>query len=179
MARSEYLGSKQFNKKAKELFQRMERTLPELADIIASDIAEKAVEYAKENIEYARNMQEHSEFTPDLTKKLSKGERETGSILNETGALQESIHVVDKIFSADYVVIMIASSVPYAAYHEEGFDGIKIPGIEGDRKIPARPFMRPAVVRAINEAFRYGLESRVRKALDASARKRSWKKFFK
>lgn len=178
MARGEYLGAKQFNKRAMELFQRMERTLPEVAEMAASDIAKKAVEYAKENIEYGRNMQGHSEFTPELTSKLSDGSRNTGDILKESGMLQDSIYVVDKLFSADSVVIVIGSYMPYAAYHEEGLNNLKIPGINGDRKIPARPFMKPAVERAINEAFRYGLESRIRKALDASAKRKSWKKFF-
>lgn len=176
MGRGEYLGAKEFNKRTQELMRDIERSLPEVAELAANEIGEKAIEYAKENIDNSRNMQEHSEFTAELTEKLRGGQ--TGGILNESGMLRDSIYLVDKLFSSDSVIIVIGSYMPYAGYHEEGFT-TRIPGPGGlEKDVPARPFMKPAVERAIKEAFRSGMESRIRKALDAKIRKRSWKKFF-
>lgn len=176
MARGEYLGAKEFNKRARELFQRVENSLPEMMELVAEDIARKAVEYAKENIENEKNMDGHSEHTPQLTKNLRGGD--TGSVLQESGMLKDSIYVVDRLFSSDSVVVVIGSYMPYAGYHEEGFTS-RIPRTNAEVRVPARPFMRPAVERAIKEAFRYGLEERMKKALHAHVTKKNWKKFFK
>jgi phage gpG-like protein len=176
---SGYSGSKEFNKKMRELMERVERAIPDLADMIGSEIGKAAVEYAKENIELGRDMADHSEHTPELTEKLSRGTRQTQSVLEESGRLKESIFLVDRIVTIDGVIIVLGSNVPYAAIHEEGFSGVVIPNIKKLKSIPARPFMKPGIERAIREAFRYGLEDRVRKSLSAAASKRNWKKFFK
>lgn len=176
MARGEYLGAKEFNKKARDLFKRVENSLPEMLEIVADDIARKAVQYAKENIENQKNMEDHSEHTAKLTENLRNGE--TKNVLDESGMLKNSIYVVDRLFSSDSVVVVIGSYMPYAGYHEEGFS-TRIPRTNAIKNVPARPFMKPAVERAIKEAFRYGLEERIRKALHANITKKNWKKFFK
>jgi phage gpG-like protein len=176
MARGEYLGAKEFNKRLRELMARVENSLPELGEIVASEISQKAVQNAKNNIERGTNMEGHSEFTPELTEKLRGGGTE--NILDESGMLKDSIYVVDKLFNRDSIIVVIGSYMPYAGYHEEGFNA-KIPGVKGTEAVPARPFLKPGVEKAIKDAFSFGLEARVRRALDAKVRGRSWKKFFK
>lgn len=173
----DYLTGREFNKTISNLLDRVIASAPFIAEAAASEIAELAIEYAKENIETGRNMAAHSKYTPDLTEKLSGGTRNTNSVLEETGELKESIYVVEKLLSSDGIYIVIGSNLEYAAYHEEGFTSI-IPRINKSKTVPARPFMRPAVERAVKSSLRYGLESRIRKAFTAAMSKKSWKKFF-
>ena len=176
MARGEYLGAKEFNKRLSELMDRVIRSIPEAGDLIAEEISQKAVKYAKSNIETGANMDGHSEHTESLTKNL-RGE-ETKNVLNESGELKNSIHVVEKLFSRDSIIIVIGSDVEYASYHEEGFT-TRIPISGKEYKVSARPFLKPAVEKAIKNSFSFGLESRIRKALKAKASGKNWKKFFK
>jgi len=173
----DYLGAKEFSKSISGLFDRVISKMPLIAEAAASEIAELSVEYAKENIESGNGMAGHSQHTPDLTEKLSGGSRQTGTVLEETGALKDSIYVVEKLISSDGVYIVLGSNLEYAALHEEGFTAI-IPRINKDKRVPARPFMRPAIEKAIKHSLRYGLESRIKKAMSAAMSKRSWKKFF-
>lgn len=173
----DYLSGREFNKTISGLLDRVIASAPFIAEAAANEIAELAVEYAKENIETGRNMADHSEYTADLTEKLSGGARATNNVLDETGELKESIYVVEKLLSNDGVYIVIGSNLDYAAYHEEGFSA-RIPRLNQRKPVPARPFMRPAVERAIKSSLRYGLESRIRKAFTAALSKKSWKKFF-
>jgi phage gpG-like protein len=174
MARGEYLGAKEFSKRLRDLMDRVERTIPELGDMVAEEIAQKAVQNAKQIIENGTGMDGHSPDTPRLTENLRGGS--TQEVLDESGMLKDSIYVVDKLFFRTNVIIVIGSYMPYAQYHEEGF----ITKISKNTysEVEPRPFLKPGLEKALRDAFRLGLESRIRRALKAKVSGKNWKKFF-
>lgn len=168
------------NKRMTELMERVWGSASEIAREAAEEIGELAVEYARENIETTQNMEGHSEHTPSLTEKLSGGERQTENLLDETGEMKDSIRVEDAIFAPYGIIVELSVDVPYAEYHEMGANNITIPNQAGTFSIPARPFLKPAIIKAIKKSFASrNLESRIRKSLAAYVKKRKWRKHFK
>jgi phage gpG-like protein len=168
------------NKRISELMERVWGSAQEIAREAAEEIGELSVEYAKQNIETTQNMDGHSEHTPKLTENLSGGERSTGNLLDETGEMKNSIRLEDAIFTPYGIIVELSVDVPYAEYHEMGADNITIPNQSGTFSIPARPFLTPAMVKAIRKSFsNRNLESRIRKSLADYVKKRKWRKHFK
>lgn len=176
-------SARQFSKRITELLENVWGSASEIAKEAAEEIGELAVEYAVFNIETTNDMEAHSEHTPKLTENLSGGSRQTGNVLDETGELKNSIKLEDTIMLPDGIIIVLSSDVPYAEYHELGAPNSTIPSKDGgthSAPIPARPFMKPAIEKAIKKSFSSrNLESRIRKSLADYVKGRKWKKHFK
>jgi len=176
-------SSNQFNKRITELLERVWGSASEIAKEAAEEIGELAVEYAKFNIETNQDMEGHSEYTPKLTENLSGKARQTENVLDETGELKESVKLEETIMRVNGVTLVLSSDVPYAEYHELGAPNNTVPSRGGgthSAPIPARPFMKPAILKAIKKSFSSrNLESRIRKSLADYVKGRKWKKHFR
>ena len=150
---------------------------PEFKRYVADIIAQYAVRLAKENVWNGGNPSTpHSEITPYLTEKLSNGQRSTGAELIETGKLYEAIKVTASTVSFGKVHLEIGiideAISKYALIQEYGGD----PGGAVKARIPARPYLMPAIREAAYSALEnVQLQNAINKALDAMSDGRDWR----
>lgn len=158
---------------------------PEFKRYIGNIIAEYAVRLAKENVWNGGNPSTpHADDTEELTENLSKGERQTGSVLMErdSGGLYDAIKITSSTVSMGSIHIDIGiideEIAKYALIQEYG--GHPGGAVKPDGGyIPARPYLIPA----IREAAYSGLDSpelqqAIMNALDAMSNGKDWRKHF-
>ena len=155
---------------------------PEFSRYIGNIIAQYAVKLAKENVWNGGNPSVgHAPDTPELTSKLSKGTRTTGSVLLETGKLYEAIEITASTVSMGKMHIdvgIIDEEIgKYALIHEYGGHPGGAVGPGG--YIPARPYLMPAIREAAYSALDSPeLQSAIMNALDAMSNGRDWRIHF-
>lgn len=155
------------------------KQFPEINRSAIAKIARRAVELAKENIDKGGDpTQPWSFYTPEITKKLSKGKRESNEVLNENGKLRKSIRVTVNTVAFGKIYVEIGSNLIYAAILEYGGNPGGAVGDGGSIGfIPPRPYLRPAINQAIYEAADW-IEADLARAYDLSIQGKSWKGIF-
>ncbi len=164
----------------------LESELPEINRYAIATIADRAVEIARNKIEQGGDPSVgHSDDTDELTSKLSKGRRSTGSELNETGKLKNSIRITSNTIAMGKIHVNIGSDLIYAHILEYGGFPFGAVGPPPAGFIPPRPYLRPAIQEAIWEALGSGFDKKIARAYELSLTskkrkkgKNEWKKAF-
>lgn len=154
---------------------------PEFLRYVAHEIAKIAVREAKYNILMGgtnRGNRRHSENTPSMTRKFSRGIRETREVLNETGEMLKAVKIVSSIVSFGRVIVEVGIKDPNIARIAElnEFGG----WTSTDVYVPPRPFLMPAVKEAMELAFSITpLKKAIENAITAKMEGKDWRKAFK